>query len=159
MAATTQAKTSEKPKILYVEDDPDTLEVISDYIRANWSPESRGVRSYEAARKLFRRGDFRPDLVIHDCSPLFMELDEMDSEAAGDALYALCVEEELPVVVVSGSIQEEKQKKLPYRENPPIGWFDKPLTWRSPAEGEQGRWLQIDLAVQEFLNRRNGSSS
>jgi|GEM_PF-5289174 len=159
MARTTAAKTSEKPKILYVEDDPDTLEVISDYIRAKWSPESQGIRSYEAARRLLRRSGFRPDLVIHDCSPLFTESDEIDSEAAGDALYSLCVEQGLPVVVVSGSVREEKLKEEPYRENPPIDWLDKPLTWRSSTDGVEGGWQQIDQAVERFLEVRNGDSS
>lgn len=139
-------------KILYVEDDPDTLEVIGDYIRRKWSPESRGIRSLEAAMRLFREEGFRPDLVIHDCSPLYRDADEMDSEPAGDALYALCVEERLPVVVVSGSVQEEKERQLPYRDDPPIAWMSKPLTWESPSDGEKGRWVEIDAAVASFLD-------
>lgn len=145
-------------KILYVEDDSDTLEIIGDYIRKKWSPESQAIRSLEAAMRLFREEGFRPDLVIHDCSPLYRETDEMDSESAGDALYALCIEEQLPVVVVSGSVREEKERKLPYRDYPPIAWMSKPLTWESPSDGSEGRWLEIDEAVARFLGLGERSS-
>jgi hypothetical protein len=138
-------------RILYVEDDLDTLQVVGDYIRKRWSPESQGIRSLEAAMRLLREDGYRADLVIHDCSPLYREGDEIDSEAAGDALYALCVEEGLPVVVVSGQLREEKEQKLPYRSTPPIAWLSKPLTWESSQDGEEGRWVEIDEAVASYV--------
>lgn len=139
-------------RILYVEDDPDTLEVISEYIRRKWSSSSEAVRSLERATRLVREEGFRPDLVIHDCSPLYRDSDEMDSYPAGDALYVLCLEEQFPVVVVSGSIQAEMEEKLPYRGNPPIAWQSKPLTWQSSADGGEGRWVEIDEVVASYLS-------
>jgi hypothetical protein len=113
---------------MYVEDDPQTLEDWLEFMREqDWSGDCRGVRSLEAARELVEDGKYRPSFVIHDCQPLECEDDEVDSEEAGDDLYAFFVEERIPVVVLSGANEATKLQAEPYRSNPPLKWIDKPV--------------------------------
>ena len=140
-------RTSEgKIKVLVVEDDEDTVEFIVDYISRNFGSGSRGVRSMATAMDLIEEGKYRPDLVIHDCKPLRYDDDEVDSKQAGDDLYAFFVDEELPVVVLSGESEDEGIHWEPYRSDPPIAWFEKPLSRESLPDGTS-RLVQIDQAI------------
>jgi len=102
------------------------------------------------AMRLIEEEDYRPDLVIHDCNPLRYDEDELDSKQAGDDLYAFFVDEELPVVVFSGKAKDEAVHVEPYRSDPPLAWFEKPLVRESLPDGTS-RLVQIDEAVEHYL--------
>ena len=72
--------------ILYVDDDPGMHEAWLPVIRSRWGPASRAVRSYEAGRRLLESGDFRPSLVIHDCTILMQDQDESLARRGSHAL-------------------------------------------------------------------------
>jgi hypothetical protein len=130
----------ESIKILYIEDHPDTLHDWRDYMcKQGWKCE--GVRSLEAAKGLLD-GDYRPSFAIHDCRPLSREKDQADNEKAGDELYALLVEKEIPVVVISGTDESTKLETEPYVSDPPLTWISKPVTAEKINEAVEAykRW-------------------
>lgn len=149
---------SKAPVILYVEDDPDTLETMTDYLRERWSPSSKGVRSLDEAMDLIEEEGFSPDLVLHDCKPLRHPDDERDSLAAGDQLYSFFVSEHLPVAVITGSSPDEMRRQEPYRSDPPLCWLEKPFTQLDRNDGEI-RWKQIEEALEAYRASRDGGSS
>jgi len=114
-------------RVLLVEDDRVQLDYWLPVIRAKYSPESEGARSYERVRELIN-GGYSPSLVIHDCCPLFFESDQKDDAAAGDALYRFIFSKNLPVVIHSGSNFEFFMQRDPYQSDPPITWISKPIT-------------------------------
>ena len=63
------AHQDQKLIILYVEDYPRILKQYLEFIKSEWSPDSEGVRSREAARELLE-SEFKPDVVLHDCQIL-----------------------------------------------------------------------------------------
>jgi hypothetical protein len=130
--------------ILYVEDKPEILRQYLEFIKAEWSPQSEGVRSREAARELLEF-EFKPDVVLHDCQILAFESDDSPSEIAGSELYQLYDLLGLidRVVVLSGS--GEFLSKEPYLSRPPLGLVGKPV-------GED----KIRAAVQIWRERHNG---
>jgi DNA-binding NtrC family response regulator len=136
----------QKLVILYVEDDREIMEQYAEFIRSVWSPQSRGVRSREAVRKLLESG-FKPDVVIHDCQVLASEADVTATENAGDQLYALYDRQNLNdrVVIMSGS--GECLTREPYLSRPPLGLVDKPVSQD-----------KIRQAVDIWSRKHNGSS-
>ena len=134
------------PVVLYVEDDP-SLEPWTDYLRAHYGRGSEGVRSYIAARRKLSQGNFRPDFVIHDCRPLHDDHDQVESQEAGNLLYAFLVDEGLPVVVISASTEEVMMQQEPYRSNPPLGWLSKPTDERIIHEAVElyRRWKEGNI--------------
>lgn len=112
--------------ILYVEDQADIGALTFRTIAGTYSPASEWVRSQDAVAVLFETG-FAPDLVIHDCSPLFKETDQFDHVAAGDQMYREFVARKLPVVVLSGMNNRAILSNPPYSADPPLGWVDKPV--------------------------------
>jgi two-component SAPR family response regulator len=139
--------------ILLVDDDADTVEVLLEYIRKRFGRESQGVRSRERAVYLIDKEDYRPDLVIHDCKPLNYESDVIDSEKAGNELYAFFIDEDLSVAVLSGASWDEMSYKEPYRSDPPLIWLEKPLKRETLPDGTS-RWVQIDEAVEAYLESK-----
>ena len=142
--------------VLIVDDDWDTVSILLDYIRSRFGSESRGVRSLARAIHLIGEEGYRPDLVIHDCSPLRYDTDEVDSESAGNELYAFFVDEELPIVVLSGKSEDEMINREPYRSDLPLAWLEKPLKRESLPDGTS-RWVQIDEAVGAYLSWKASS--
>lgn len=155
--ATTRDNQREKDlKFLCVEDNPDILESLLDDVRHRFNPESRGARSFKAAQDLLDEEEFLPDLVIHDCKPLRYDQDELDSEEAGNELYAFFIDKKLPVAVLSGNNAEEMLDKEPYRSDPPLTWLDKPLRSKPLPDGGTC-CAQIDEAVEAYLKWRGGA--
>lgn len=126
--------------IVYVEDNKfvmqEALEIIREYFRKNKKKFPKSPKIY-AARSLERTHDIlddleeqgiTPDLVFHDCKPLYCEDDDVDSWEAGDELYELFSRLRIQVVVFSGSTLGQVMEREAYRQNPPLGHFDKPVS-------------------------------
>jgi hypothetical protein len=131
--------------ILYVED-MYWGETFFSYIKERWGPESRWVRSKQAAKGLLESGAIRPDFVIHDCSPLDRDDTDRDSEQAGSELYAYFVRKGIPVVIMSGRDEETILRNPTYRAAPPLRFIDKPVTCE-----------KIDDAVGAYLSWKEES--
>jgi CheY-like chemotaxis protein len=113
--------------VLYIEDVPDIGESFFEFLTRNYSARSKWARSQEAALGFFLTG-FRPNLVIHDCSPMQKESSVEDSLRAGDQLYREYAKRGLPVVVLTGKDIHEAQTRPPYSTHPPLGWLPKPTS-------------------------------
>lgn len=125
--------------ILYIEDIEAALEPLLKYIRATWSPQSKGVRSKKGALDLLKVKQYDPHLVIHDCQPLDRDDDGVDSRKAGDELYSYLVRAGYRVVVMSG-LDQTTMNEEPYRSHPPLAFIEKPPSQTKIQEAvEQAR--------------------
>lgn len=126
MSGTSQ---NERINILYVEDYPDIREKWARYLRTNRSDEVAkvvDVASYEEAYDELQAG-FKPDLALLDRSILKWRTDRSHSPDAGDDLYRLLLDHEVPVILISGH-QDQIMGVEPYCSDPPIATEDKPVT-------------------------------
>ena len=111
--------------ILYVDDSEQQLERWLAYIRDNWSHESKGVRSVEAAMELIKTEDFKPDFAILDIEILRRENDALPTQTAGADLYHRLIRFNIPVVIITGV--EGLAYREPYRSNPPLAILTIPI--------------------------------
>ena len=110
--------------VLYVEDQK-VMEMWEAYIKETCSPNSKGVRSVEAATDLLESG-FKPDFVIHDCEVFNEEDDKLASYEAGDLLYSFFLRYKIPVVVLTGD--EDRIYQEPYSSSDNLlGVVSKPV--------------------------------
>lgn len=128
--------------ILYIEDEEVLLKSTLKHLKKVYSSDCIGVRSLQEAQSLLKRSKIIPHLALLDCQPLRREKDDRHSESAGDELYALLVQKNIPVIVLSGLAEEVVLSKSAYQSHRPLKCLSKPLVNQ-----------ELDDTINEYLDK------